>query len=642
MTNYNFDFLISALVFLFLLLFHSMNQKKLQNTNGRIFNYFLTLGILDILFDVLSTIMMASENVCHTGITKLTLTIFYMMQALVPYAFMCYIYSLRSSNREELKRKFKLWFIPTLIILLFIFSNLWSGLLFYFDSSGIYHEGVWYLFMYIYVFVYVLLAALDSLLHFKEIGWKKFFVLLEFFLSACVCVGIQAWNHRMLMTGFGLCLGITILFLTLNNPYAYTDRLTDTFDNTYFEQWIQEKMHERKAFHLISVDAYQLKRVNKVFGTSVGDRLLIQIARKLQEISNSIHIFRITGNRFVLLTYSLEDYEKCRNKILKLFDKTFRVDGKEIFCPAIICGIRNGQKLQESDVLLAYIEYLVSIAPESETSLLIQGDEKNLQGFQYEQEIERYLNTAIEEDLFEVYYQPVFSLETGDYITLEALSRLRHPTFGPVSPEVFIGIAEKSGQIARIGYLQFRRVCRFVKEHEEIMSQIKNIKFNLSPLELLSHGYSEMLIDVIREFELKFTYFQFEITETVATEYNENLYQTVAGFLDVGIGLCLDDFGSGYANLNTVLKLPFSSIKLDRSLLSGICENPQIAAFYKNIVSVLQNMGYDIIAEGVENETEIQMLTRWGVNMIQGYYFSSPVSEEEICQVIKEGKEKMD
>ena len=635
MTGYNFDFLISALVFLFLLLFHSMNQKKLQNINGKIFNYFIALGILDILFDMLSTIMMDSASACHTEITKITLTIFYMMQALVPYAFMCYIYSLRSYHGEELKNKFKLWFIPTLIILLFRFSNLWSGLLFYFDPSGIYHEGAWYLFMYIYVFVYVLLAALDSIIHFKEIGWKKFFVLWEFFVIACVCVGIQAYNHQTLMTGFGLCLGIAVLFLTLNNPYAYTDRLTDTFDNTFFEQWIQEKLYEKKAFHLLSVDVYQLKRVNKVFGTSVGDQLLIQVAHGLQEISNSIHIFRITGNRFILMTYSLEEYEKCRNGILKLFEKTFQVNGEEISFPAIICGIRNGQKLQESDVLLAYIEYLVSIAPESETSLLIQGDEKNLQGFRYEQEIERYLNTAIEEDLFEVYYQPVFSLETGKYITLEALSRLRHPSFGPVSPEVFIGIAEKSGQIARIGYLQFRRVCRFIKEHEEIMSQIKNIKFNLSPLELLSHGYSQMLIDVIREFELSFDYFQFEITETVATEYNENLYQAVTGFLDVGIGLCLDDFGSGYANLNTVLKLPFSSIKLDRSLLSGILDNPQIASFYENIVSILQNMGYNIIAEGVETEQEMKMLAQWGVDLIQGYYYSPPVPEKEICQVIE-------
>ena len=311
-----------------------------------------------------------------------------------------------------------------------------------------------------------------------------------------------------------------------------------------------------------------------------------------------------------------------------------------MFCPAIICGIRNGEDLKDSDVLLAYIEYLVSIAPESEKSVLIQGDQENLRGFYYEQEIERFLNTAIEEDLFEVYYQPVYSLETESYITLEALSRLRHPKFGPVSPEVFIGIAEKSGQIARIGCLQFRRVCGFIKGHEELMSTIHNIKFNLSPLELLTRGYCDMLIQVINEFDLSFSYFQFEITETVATEYNEDLYQAVSVFLKMGIGLCIDDFGSGYANLNTVLKLPFSSIKLDRSLLSGICDNEQIASFYKNIVSILQKMGYSIIAEGVENEKELLLMSEWGVNMIQGYYFSPPVSEKEICEMVINGKEK--
>ena len=640
MTNYNYDFLIAALVFLLLLLFHSMNQKKLQNINGKIFHYFIALGILDILFDILSTLMMTAENFCCTEIIKITLTLFYVMQALVPFAFICYMCSLCSFPKHELKKKCIKWFFPTLLIILMIIGNLATGFLFYFDLNGEYHNGPGYLLMYLYVFIYVLLAILTSIVHFKKIGWKKIFVLWEYCVIACVCVGIQARYHHILMTGFGLSLGITVLFLTLNNPYEYTDRLTDTFDNTYFKQWIQEKIDEQKSIHLISVDLYQLKRVNKIWGTSVGDQILIQIANRLQEISSSNHIFRITGNRFVLLTYSLEEYERCRNYIVKLFEHSFKIQEEEVHFPVIICGIRDGQDLKESDVLLAYIEYLVSLPPKTEESLLIQADKKNLQGFFYEQEIERFLNTAIEDDLFEVYYQPVYSLQTEDYITLEALSRLRHPSLGPVSPEVFIGIAEKNGQIAQIGYLQFRRVCRFIKEHEEIMTKIHNVKFNLSPVELLTRGYCDMLIQVIREFELSFSYFQFEVTETVATEYNEDLYQVVSSFLKMGIGLCLDDFGSGYANLNTVLKLPFSSIKLDRSLLSGICENPQIASFYENIVSILQNMGYVIIAEGVENKCELQLLSKWGVDMIQGYYFSPPLPEDEICKLIKKGKEK--
>ena len=122
-----------------------------------------------------------------------------------------------------------------------------------------------------------------------------------------------------------------------------------------------------------------------------------------------------------------------------------------------------------------------------------------------------------------------------------------------------------------------------------------------------------------------------------AEEYDP--YQWAELFKEAGIGLCLDDFGSGYANLNTVLKLPFSSIKIDRSLLQGICVETSVADFYKNIVGILQGMGYLLIAEGVETEEEVKLLRGWGIDMVQGFYFSKPVNSEEIyricCQNVK-------
>lgn len=167
------------------------------------------------------------------------------------------------------------------------------------------------------------------------------------------------------------------------------------------------------------------------------------------------------------------------------------------------------------------------------------------------------------------------------------------------------------------------------------MEKIESIKYNLSPLELLKPGYSKKLLRTIEEFDISFSYFQFEITETVATEYSEALYQTIADFRKSGIQICLDDFGSGYANLNTVLKLPFSTIKLDRSLLNGICYDDQIALLYKNIVAVMQNLGHKVVAEGVETQEEIDLLKQWGVDLVQGYYYTKPLDSEQIIHKLE-------
>lgn len=244
--------------------------------------------------------------------------------------------------------------------------------------------------------------------------------------------------------------------------------------------------------------------------------------------------------------------------------------------------------------------------------------------------MKKYMSTAIEDDLFEVYYQPLYSIKDGRYVTMEALSRLKHPTLGMIPPDIFINLAEKNGQIIQLGKLQFRRVCRFMKSHTELMKMIGSIKFNLSPLELLKPGYSQELIMIIKEYDLPYSWFQFEITETVATEYSRELYETIKDFRAVGIEICLDDFGSGYANLNTILKLPFSTVKLDRSMLRGVCEDKQVALLYKNTVSIMQNLGHKVVAEGVETKEEVELLEEWGVDLIQGYYYTRPLSRADL------------
>lgn len=632
---YNIDFLVAALVVLLLIFYHFLSQRKVYNANSRIFTFFIVIGISDIIFDILCTALISMERPELAGITNVTLTALYIMQATVPYAMFCYTQTLRNAAEEKLKKSMVVWGIPFGLLLGLILLNMKCGVLFYFDAAGRYTRGPLYMLMYYYALAFVVVIAVCSILHFKELGRQKFSVIWEFLLIAGTCVMIQAYSNDFLMTGFGIAMGITVLFLTINNPYGYTDNLTGVFDKPYFSKWYNTEVGKNRKVNLMVVDMYQLKRVNKIFGTSVGDQVLILAAKEMQQINDPNPVFRLTGNRFVLVTRSLWEYEKCRENVRKLLSEGFQVGEERIHFPVIICGITHAEKkLKKNDTLLAYIDYLISLPPQSEETILIQDTEKTMHGFQYEQEVEKFLQTAIEQDLFEVYYQPVYSISRGGYITLEALSRLHHPALGPVSPEVFINIAEKNGQIANIGQLQFRKVCRFIQENRGIMDTIRNIKFNLSPLELLKQGYCHELVEIIREYELPFSYFQFEITETVATEYCEELYQAVSEFQKAGIGLCLDDFGSGYANINTVMKLPFSSIKLDRSLLAGICEDAQIASFYHSIVTILINLGYDVVAEGVESKEEVEVLQNWGVDMIQGYYFSPPVSGRKIVEEI--------
>lgn len=632
--HYNLNFLIASLVFLSLILYHFVNRRKLADPSSRIFQLFLVLGITDIAFDLGTTLLISAKKPELANITSLMLTFFYLMQALIPYALFLYSRSLYSSQAKQESVIPIIPSLPAFFMAVMILFNYWSGIFFFIDQYGNYIQGPFYLYMYYYAGFYVIIILISSLWNYRRLGSKKFSIICEFLLIMATCVTIQAIWHEILTTGLGLGLGIMVLYLTINNPSDYTDPLTEDYNIKGFLGYLQELYRQKTSFHIIALNIQNIKQINMLFGIHFGDAFLFEISKMLHEILNTPYVFRISSKRFVLLTYSFHEYERVRNEVQNLFHSSISLNGEQIQLSAIICGILNAEKSQNSDALLAYMDYLASLSPSSTETILIQNDEKTMKNFQYTKEIEHFLRTAIDENLFEVFYQPVFSLEQGDYVALEALSRLRHPTFGSVPPDVFISIAERSGQIAQIGMLQLRRICVFVKEHPELMSKIHHININLSPAELLRDGYSRQIIETIQEYALPFSFFQIEITETVATEYNDSLYQLTEDFKQYGIRLSLDDFGSGYANLNAVLRLPFSCIKLDRSLLNGILEDTNAKMFYKNIVTALKSMGYNVISEGVEHKKEVELLQTLGVDMIQGYYFSRPLPPDELLKLL--------
>ena len=630
--SYNINFQIAALIIVVLLLYHFVIQKKLHNANTKIFTYVLILSGLYILSDLIGTLaIMNYEPACENMILML-LTAIYLFDIILPYILYCCA-AVSRGQEKKIGVFSAICTGITVLMLILMLVNITTGWFFYFDQNTGYHKGIGYIVLYIYVLLYIVLIIYQTLKNREELNVQKLSILGEIVVVEGICMGVELYTQYIPLSGFGLALGLVFLYLTMNNPGDYIDSTTGVFDKQYFDNWIQEKLDKRSEFHLLAVEVFMLKQINKVYGSSVGDQLLIQVARELQNITGTVQVFRTTGNCFLVITDSLTEYEADRQLIEEYFKDSFVVDGEKINFPAIICGIINGEKMEQEDVLLGYIEYLISLVKRTDETALIQSDDRILEGFRYEKEVEHFLKTAVDKDLFEVYYQPVYWMKENRYITLEALSRLKHPNMGMIPPDVFIGIAERQGLIAQIGLLQFRRVCRFIKENEQMMDSILNVKFNLSPSELLKPGHSQVLIDIIKEFNLSPRYFQFEITETVATEYSESFCKAVEDFKNAGIGLCLDDFGSGYANLNAVLKLPFEVVKMDRSLLTGITCDEQAAVFYRSIVMVMQNMGYTIVAEGAETEEEVDLLREWGVDMVQGYYFSRPLPEKELLKL---------
>ena len=634
MMMYNADFLIAAVVILLLVLRNFLDQKRAEDLNSRIFLFFAVIGILDVIAELVSNYYITSGDGDFGLAAVVTTTIFYLFQALLPYALLCYIMTLHDNKLISVK-KMLLAGLATILLASIVLTNPFTEKLFYFDVSAGYVEGPWYRLMYYSALFHLAVILILVISWRKEFGSQKTKVILDI-LILCGCgVVIQLLHYPLLMTGFGMSLGILALFLTINNPNANRDSLTGVYNHLYLTRRSDELIAAGKSFHIITIYLYQLKHINKVAGVEGGDYILQLTAKKLEELCGS-RVFRITGKRFLVLTMSLQEYEYYITQIKKMFETDMQLDAdsSKPATPVILSGIVHGQKLGASGLMLEYAEYLESLSMQNGMIEVIQDDQQTMDGFLYNKKVEQYLRTAIAQDLFEVYYQPVYSTEKNDFVTLEALSRLHHPELGWIAPDVFIQIAEKNHMIEQITDLQFKRICMFINEHRGLMKKLFNIKVNLSSLDLMRSDCSSHFIRMMDDMDIQHDWIQFEITETVATEYNAGLGMVVDGFMAAGVRLCLDDFGSGYANLNTVMRLPFSAIKIDRTLLFDICNDKKRAMFYQSIVETFHRMGYSIVSEGVETEEEMSLLSSWGVDMIQGYYFSRPLPVEELLKLL--------
>lgn len=494
----NIHYLIAGMAVLLVVIWQYSRQRQMDDRNSRMFRRLLSVVSLDVAAELVSTgfILYApySFNVCR----MLSNTVFYLFQALLPLLLLYYVCTLCTSRVIAPSTVLRMG-IPTIALVCIILTNPFTEMLFYFDGTG-YRHGPWYLLLYVSALLHIAGAAVFVAVHRASVSRRNLASLFAVFALAALGIAAQAVNPEVLTTGFGLSLSILAMYLTINNPCACMDSLTGLNDKQYLLRRMDELTDAHKAFHIITVYAYQLDHMNKIAGMRGGDEFLRRAAERMQEIAGR-NVFRVTGRRFLLLTFSLREYETCLTRLRELFH-TQPDDAQSAPTPVILCGVVNAEKLGTSGLVLDYAEYLESLVSQSGETQVIQNDRKTMDSFHYNKQVEQFLHRAIEEDLFEVYYQPVYSLHRQRYVTLEALSRLRHPELGWISPDIFIRLAEKNHLITQITELQLRRVCRFLRENPALRASIANVKINLSPLDLIHSESGSHLVRILGEYGL--------------------------------------------------------------------------------------------------------------------------------------------
>ena len=624
----------------FLLCFHLFlfsRQRKLFDQNTAVFLSLILIGIAGCVLGILLTNLQNSRpGEGGRWLMLLLASCHYFAQVAFPYALLRFVVTRMEFSAPRRRRASRLGLIPVAAGGALILLNIPFEIISYVSADGLLHIRplfhlyvAWLLAYYLFLLGYLRLRRQE--LRRRNRGalaggcWLLIFGLIA-----------QHYFNFQMFFGFTVALTVSLFHLTIKNPNAYIDIGTHVFNVRYFDVWMVEKLHAPRRGILITVDLHQMDQISRIYADGTGSRLASAAADFLWALEPRPVVFRLLSGRFVLWADSEERAEGILRRCQARLEQPFFLDGRPVRSPAVLVKTPLAEEISSVEELTAFINFCVQDAQSREGVQTVEDCQRLWEQFTYELEVERFLKEALERDLFQVWYQPVWSLKERRFVSLEALSRLQHPTLGWISPEVFIRAAAHAGLLSQIMPRQLERICRFAAAHQEIFRDVRTIKINLSPQELSEPDYCGRLLSIIRGHQLSPSLFQFEVTESAATQYSLELDACVDQLRQAGVGLCLDDFGSGYANLNTVMRLPFSVIKLDRSLLMGICEDRKVSAFYRNVAAILRRLGYAVVAEGVETREEVELLSAWRVDMIQGYYFSRPLPPEQLLERLRE------
>lgn len=260
-------FQITSLVLVTMIAIHYFSHKRLNNAENRNFVCFLAFSGVYVVLDMLSAVIAGGGSSEGCRGSALVLTLYYFCDVILTYGIFCYIRIVTGRQKEKYKWLKTCWVVLPAAMLLAVTANLRTGWLFYFNQEGRFIRGSFHFLIYGYVFFFMLVIVAFMFRYGKTAEKETRRTIWRFWFIEAACLFLQIATERILLTGFGLSVGLWLIYLTMNNPGEYTDSMTGLFDKQYFDKWIGEKLYRKESFHLLAVDARNMKQINRIYAT---------------------------------------------------------------------------------------------------------------------------------------------------------------------------------------------------------------------------------------------------------------------------------------------------------------------------------------------------------------------------------------
>jgi diguanylate cyclase (GGDEF)-like protein len=429
----------------------------------------------------------------------------------------------------------------------------------------------------------------------------------------------------------------------LPNRYLLKDRLEHALANA-------ERKNRLLAIILLDLDNF--KNINDTIGHTAGDQLLQEFADRLSkcvrqtdsisrapvEKSDSV-VARFGGDEFTILLFeidNIQDPAKVCNRVLGMLSEPFILGLHEIFITVSIGIVVYPFDGKDMETLIKHADVAMYQAKNhGRNNYQYYSESLNLFSLQ-RLTTENKLRKAIDHNEFMLFYQPQIDILTGELIGVEALIRWLQPDIILIKPGEFIPLAEETGLIVPIGEWVLHTACSQNMTWQKAGLKPMCMTVNVSSIQFMQSNFVERISQILKETGLSPAYLQLELTEGTIMKHSEDIIKKLDTMKNMGIKVSIDDFGTGYSSMNYLKRLPLSTLKIDRSFIQDIANNPDDQSITKAIIGLARNFRLNVIAEGVETRKQLHLLKEYGCNGIQGYLICPPINAISLAQFVKE------
>ncbi len=390
---------------------------------------------------------------------------------------------------------------------------------------------------------------------------------------------------------------------------------------------------------LLFLDMDRFKQINDTFGHATGDELLKLVARRLRHcVRTSDTVGRIGGDEFIILLPDCGPGNAgayIAEKVLYSLSEPFTLMGSEQFCiPSIGIAYFPDQGLTVEE-LLRNADVAMYHAKQGGERRYCVFEPSMVAHIQDQLSLETDLRLALARDELELHYQPKVSSEGLQAVGAEALVRWRHPVHGLISPARFIPLAEETGLILAIGRWVLRQACEDLMRWHDQGLDLPSVSVNVSPRQFSDGTFLPTVRQVLEQTGINPSCLDLEITESVMTGDVERAVSILQQLKDIGVTLSMDDFGTGYSSLNYLKTFPIDTLKIDQTFVRDVTGNSKDAAIATTIITLAMNLGFSVVAEGVETPEQAAFLRSRGCHVFQGYWIARPLPGDEFRAFIQ-------